>query len=235
MRIRKLIAGVAASVALAGAAAFAGPATASAPPPNILGALTADTSGVGDGNWNDFDILTALAVELGLAPVLAGDPANGKPAFNGTVFAPADASFRGLVADLTNQSIFGLTEQEVLDTLVGLTKGPLQISGVGPVPGDDALRQVVLYHITGDKISDLRHPANRTVTTLSTLPTALSDNQFTINRSLFGIVGLRDDDSDDLNPFWFGRTIRTADGGTIHAIAGVLRPFDFSLLADLKD
>jgi hypothetical protein len=145
------------------------------------------------------------------------------------VFAPADASFRGLVADLTNTPVWKLSEAAVLQTLLDIAGTP-DLNGTG-ISGVAALSETVKYHATGAQIPDLRRPASRSVTTLTQLPAlGLSDGTFEIKRPFFGLIGLADDDRNDLDPFAFGQTIRTADGGTIHVIAGVLRPLDLAVL-----
>jgi uncharacterized surface protein with fasciclin (FAS1) repeats len=232
MRIKKpLAAATAAAAALAGVA-LAAPAQAADKPASIVAALAASAGNnvhgkATDSNWRDFDILLALAGELELVDDLTG--------FTGTVFAPADASFRGLVADLTNT--FPTSEAAVLATLTAIADGTISVPGVGELPGSAVLAEVVKYHVTARQIPNLTTPGNRTVDTITDLDTitnedgvALSDGSFTIKRPFLGLVGLVDDDTTDLNPFWFGQTIHTADGGTIHVIAGVLRPLEFKAL-----
>lgn len=239
MRIRKLAAAVVAGTALAGAAAIAAPASATSQPPSIVAALAASAANnpagsATDRNWSDFDILLAAASALPFDAI--NDPSGPTLAyaltgFTGTVFAPADASFRGLVADLTNTPIWRLSEADVLNTLLAIAGNP-DLNGTG-IPGVAALSETVRYHVTGQQIPNLRDAARAgtTVTTLTQLPAlGLSDGKFKLQGPVFGLVGLADDDRNDLDPFWFGQTIRTADGGTIHAIAGVLRPLDLKIL-----
>jgi hypothetical protein len=239
MRIRSALAGLVAGAALIGSVATAGPATATtaSKPPSIVAALAASAENnqpgsATDNRWGDFDILLAAASALPFDAL--GDPegptlAEALTGFTGTVFAPADASFRGLVADLTNTPIWRLSEQDVLDTLLAVAASP-DLNGTG-IPGAAALSETVKYHVTGAQIPDLRRPASRTVTTLTALPAlGLSDGTLQLTRPFFGLVGIADDDRNDFDPFAFGQTIRTADGGTIHAIAGVLRPLDLKVL-----
>jgi hypothetical protein len=238
MRIRKLAAAVVAGTALAGAAAIAAPAGASSQPPSIVAALAASAAdnpagSATDRNWSDFDILLAAASNLPFDAFDANSPtlAAALTGFTGTVFAPADASFRGLVADLTNTPIWKLSESDVLNTLLAIAGNP-DLNGTG-IPGKAALSETVRYHVTGQQLPNLRDAARAgtTVTTLTQLPAlGLSDGKFKLRGPVFGLVGMNDDDPTDLDPFWFGQTIRTADGGTIHAIAGVLRPLDLKVL-----
>jgi hypothetical protein len=234
MRFRPLTA--LASAAILGSVALAAPAaaTGSTQPASIVDALAASAANnppgsATDNNWNDLDILLAAAGALPFDAV--NNPPDGPTiaealtGFTGTVFAPADASFRGLVADLTNTPIWQLSEADVLNTLLAVAGTPnLNETGIS---GAAALSETVKYHATSAQIPNLRHPGSRTVTTLTQLPALdLSDGTFEIKRPFVGVVGLVDDDPTDLNPFSFGRTIRAADGGTVHVIAGVLRPLD---------
>jgi hypothetical protein len=245
MRIRKLTAALIAGAALATTAAVATPAGATgSQPASIVDALAASAAGnpagsATDGNWNDFDILLAAATALPFD--VLGDPtgptlAGALTGFTGTVFAPADASFRGLVADLTDTPIWKLSEADVLNTLLAVAGGTYTVTGFGDVPGAALLSETVKYHVTGDQIPDLRRPPSRSVTTLTQLPAVgLGDGTFDIKRPFLSLVGLGDNDGSDLDPFSFGRTIRTADGGTIHVIAGVLRPVDLAAVQGLAD
>ena len=239
MSIRKLAAAVTVGAALVGAAAVATPAgaTGSSQPASIVAALAASAANnpqgsATDGNWNDLDILLAASQALPFDAV--GNPEGPKivdalTGFTGTVFAPADAAFRGLVADLTNTPIWKLDEAAVLNALLTIAAEP-NLNNTG-VSGLAALSETVRYHATGTQIPDLRRPAARSVATLTQLPAlGLSDGTFEIKRPFLGLVGLADDDKNDIDPFWFGRTVRAADGGTVHVIAGVLRPLDLAVL-----
>ncbi len=243
MRFPTLGAALVAGAAFLGTAAVAVPAgaTGSSQPATIIDALAASAANnpagsVTDSNWNDLDILLAAAAVLPFDGLAADSPsiAEALTGFTGTVFAPADASFRGLVADLTNTPIWKLSEADVLNVLLAIAGQTFEVPGVGSVPGTVVLSETVKYHATVAQIPDLRRPASRGVVTLTQLPVlGLSDGMFEIRRPLFGFVSLADDDPKDLDPFWFGRTVRTADGGTIHVIAGVLRPLDLVALFPL--
>ena len=224
MKLKKFLAGAVAGTALLGTVAVAAPAGASSARPSIVEvvASSADDNRPGqatDRNWGDFDILLAAVQALGLTDAVAGlDGA--------TVFAPADASFRGLVADLTNTPIWRLSEQKTLDTLVAIAGEP-NLNGSG-VSGADALTQTILYHVTGENITNLPKRAfGADITGLNTVGTNQIDPF-----NFWGFVGLKDGDTNDFDPFYVGRTVK-ASNGTIHVIAGVLRPLDFKALFPL--
>lgn len=223
---KKLIAGATAAATVAGVLAVASPtASATSQPASIFAALSASAANNRDGqatdrNPFDHDILLAAAGALGLVPVLNG--------FTGTVFAPNDSAFRALVADLTNTPRWKLSEAKVLDTLLTIAGEP-DLNGTG-ISGAAALTETVKYHVTGEQIPNLRTRARTgaPVDTITDLPTSLSDGTFDLSGRFF--VRLVDDDRNDRDPRWFGRTISTADGGTVHVINGVLRPLDLSAL-----
>jgi uncharacterized surface protein with fasciclin (FAS1) repeats len=173
-----------------------------------------------DRNPFDHDVLLAAAGALGLVPVLDG--------FTGTVFAPNDGAFRALVADLTNTPQWKLSEAEVLGTLVAIA-GEADLNDTG-VDGATALAETVKYHVTGEQIPNLRQRAKAggPVDTITDLPESLSDGQVDLGGRF--VVRLVDDDTNDRDPRFFGRTIATADGGTIHVINRVLRPLDLAVL-----
>ena len=211
-------------------------------PASIVDALAASAANnpagsATDCNWKDFDILLAAVSALPFDAV--NNPQGPKlvdalAGFKGTVFAPADASFRGLVSDLTNTPVWKLSEAKVLQTLLGIA-GTSNLNGTG-ISGLAALSETVRYHVTAAQIPYLRTAAYKcaSIKTLTQLPAlGLSDGVFKLRPPYLGIVRLIDDDTGDLNPFWFGQTIRCADGGTIHAIAGVLRPLDLKVLFPL--
>ncbi len=228
MRIRNLVAGVTAGTALAAAVAVGSPASATgAQPDSILAAVvaSADNNAPGqatDRNWFDTDILREAVVALGLDAALVD--------FTGTVFAPTDLAFRQLVADLTDQRAWRLSEADVLDTLLSIAGEP-DLNGTG-ISGAAALTETVKYHVTGEQIPDLRARSRagagpvETITDLDDL--GLSDGSFEL-RGRF-VVRLIDDDTNDRDPrFYFG-TINAADGGTVHPITRVLRPLDLQIL-----
>jgi uncharacterized surface protein with fasciclin (FAS1) repeats len=212
-KIRTLVAGaVGAAVIVAGSVASS-PAQAQGPSilDIVVGSLNDNpTPGTGtDNRWNDFDILANVVGALGLAETVGG--------LNGaTAFAPADASFRGLVADLTNTPVWQLTEAGVLQTLGTLAGDPV----IGP-----ALKTTVLYHVSGENITDLfkRRAA---------IPTAAGEGLTIRPIPLRFSAILRDGDPTDANPFVVGGPI-AASNGTVYVIAGVLRPIELKGLFPL--
>lgn len=238
MKRRSLIAVAVAGASLLGAVSAASPVSAHrGAPPSIVAALAA-SGGTPDRNGFDFDILLSAVSAL---PFDAADPAGPTLAqaltgFTGTVFAPTDAAFIALVADLTNTPARKVSERQALDILLQVAATP-DLNGTG-VSGAAALSETVKYHVTGAQIRDLGAAGRQrtVVTTLTALPVlGLSDGQFRIERPFFGLASLSDDDRNDADPlglagpFGLG-TVRTADGGTIHAITGVLRPLDLAVL-----
>jgi uncharacterized surface protein with fasciclin (FAS1) repeats len=225
MKLKKILAGAVAGAALLGTVAVASPAGATTTRPSIVEivASSAKDNAPGrdtDRNWNDFDILFKAVKELGLA----GAVTNLEGA---TVFAPADASFRGLVADLTNTPIWRLSEQDVLDALLDIAGKPTALPGVS---GAAALTETVLYHVSGENITNLpRRAFGANITAANTfgVPSLLTNQIDPFN--FFGFVGLQDGDKNDLDPFYVGRTV-PASNGTVHVIAGVLRPVDLKAL-----
>jgi uncharacterized surface protein with fasciclin (FAS1) repeats len=210
-KIRTLVAGaVGAAVIVAGSVASS-PAQAQAQSIlDIVAGSLADnpTPGSGtDNRWNDFDILANIVGPLGLLPTVQG-------LTNATAFAPADASFRGLVADLTNTPVWKLTEADVLNTLVGLTADAKIKS---------ALATTVAYHVSPENITDLfkRRAAIPTLGGPEIRPIPLRVSAI-----------LRDGDKTDIDPFVVGGPI-AASNGTVYVIAGVLRPIDLKVLFPL--
>jgi hypothetical protein len=232
---KKLIAAAAAVAVTATTLGVAGPASASSP--SILDIVGVGTQTGTDSNWSDFDILREAVIAL--SSDADGDASNGLQPLGGTdlvtalanaagvtVYAPADASFRGLVADLTNTPVWQLDEAEVLAALVSVA-GIADIDGAGPLPfnGAQALTETVLFHV------GVRLP-NGSVDMLNNV------GQPTITpKRFFGATVLPDGDKDffDIDPFVVRGGIAASSGNTVNVIAGVLRPIDFDVFVDLKD
>ncbi len=210
-KVRSLVTGAVGAAVIVGASLTSSPAQAQAPTilDIVAGSLANNGGAATDNRWNDFDILANVVGALGLTDAVAG--------LNGaTVFAPADASFRGLVADLTNTPIWKLKEADVLNTLAALA----QDGTIGP-----ALRTTVLYHVSAEAIPDLF----RRSAPISTV----ADPGLTIRPiPLWFSSILRDGDPTDLDPFVVGKPI-AASNGTIYVIAGVLRPIELKGLFPL--
>ncbi len=128
--------------------------------------------------------------------------------------APTDASFRGLVADLTNTPVWKLEETDVLNTIVALTADPAI---------KDGLTTTVLYHVSPQNKIDPRR--QRTA-----IPTVAGVDIRPIPLRFSSI--LRDGDRNDRDPFIVGGPI-AASNGTVYVIAGVLRPIDLKALFPL--
>jgi hypothetical protein len=187
MNPRKLVAGLVGAAAIATMAISAPTASAGASGDAVVNAV------VGSSN---FDVLEAVLIDLGLVGTVAGLE-------NATIFAPADASFRGFVADLTNTPIWQLSEQKVIEILKGL---------------DDAVvTSVVAFHVAVAK-------DGRTYTML--------DGQTITAKPFFFTNILPDKDPTDLDPFTVGRPIQ-AGTNTVYTIAGVLRPTELKGLFPL--
>jgi len=188
MKSRKLVAGLVGAAAIA-TMAIAAPnqASAGASGDAVVNAVVSSSQ---------FDVLEAVLIDLGLVGTVAGLE-------DATIFAPADASFRGLVSDLLNVPIWRLSEAEVIRVLTQV------------VP-QDVLAAVVSYHV-GFKQSDGTYK--------------MLDNQFVRPARFFGITFLKDLDNTDLDPFVVGRT--TAGTNTVFTIAGVLRPTELKSLFPL--
>jgi len=208
-KIRTLVAGAIGAAVIVGGSLTATPAQAKAP--SILDIVASSLNNNGgsptDNRWNDFDILANAVGALGLGDAVAN--------LNGaTVFAPTDASFRGLVADLTNTPVWKLKEADVLNTIVALTAEPAI---------KDGLTTTVLYHVSPQNKIDPRR--QRTA-----IPTVAGVDIRPIPLRLTSI--LRDGDRNDIDPFIVGGPI-AASNGTVYVIAGVLRPIDLKVLFPL--
>jgi uncharacterized surface protein with fasciclin (FAS1) repeats len=210
-KIRSLVAGAIGAAVIVGGSLTGAPAQAQAPSiyDIVAGSLNDNGGQPTDRRWNDFDILANVVGALELTETVQG--------LNGaTAFAPPDASFRGLVADLTNTPIWKLSEAKVLETLAALAGDP----AIGP-----ALKTTVLYHVSPKNITNL-------FTSRSSIPTAAGEGLNIRPIPLRFSAILRDGDPTDLDPFVVGKPI-TASNGTVYVIAGVLRPVELKGLFPL--
>jgi hypothetical protein len=119
MRIRKLVAGGVAALAMAGSLAVAAPAGASSPSAPTLKQILDSQGGTFDRNWYDFDIIDAvvdkIVAENPSTPLaLAADPNSPKL----TVFLPNDRAFQALAADLLGFRYWFASETTVATALV---------------------------------------------------------------------------------------------------------------------
>ena len=212
MPIRRLVSALAATSLATGAViAFAPGASAAPQGTTSLAAVLASDGDTFDRNWSDFDIL-----DQAVGAVLAAKPSSPVAVLaDGTVpltaFLPNDRAFQYLAKDLTHRW-YG-SEQEVLTALAGAV-------------GIDAIEQVLLYHVVPGATID---SATALASDNAVLTTA-QGGTFTVDviSKRFGIVQLRDQDRNDLNPFLIPGKLDLNKGNVqiAHAITFVLRPAD---------
>jgi hypothetical protein len=217
MRIRRTLSALVAAGVVAGAGLALAPAASAATPADAptgtssLAALLASDGDTFDRSWRDFDIL-----DQAVGAVLAAKPTSAVAVLaDGTVpltaFLPNDRAFQLLAKDLTHRW-YG-SEQEVFTALAGAV-------------GVEGIEQVLLYHVVpGLTIDSGAALASDDVA----LPTAQGAT-FTVDviSKRWGIVQLRDQDRNDLNPFLIPGQLDLNAGNVqiAHAITFVLRPFD---------
>jgi hypothetical protein len=216
MRIRKIATTVAAAALLTGAAMT--PATGQAAPAAKSGKGTTSLAKVltSDGDRfdrrnGDYDIVTeAVLAVLDAKPDSAvGVLADGDVAL--TAFIPNDTSFRRLAFQVTGQWI--RSERSVFTTLVDTV-------------GVDAIEQVLLYHVVpGTTISAKRALASDGAALTTAQGATLKVD--VLYRGL-PLVQLRDQDTDDVDPFLDPRRLDINKGNRqiAHGIIFVLRPLD---------
>jgi hypothetical protein len=209
MRLRRLgviatTLGLAATAAVAAAPA----ATADTGTKSLAAVLTSDGNRF-DTNWYDYDIVTEAVLE-----VLKAKP--GSPVgllTDGSVpltaFIPNDRAFQVLVYDLTKK--WPTTEQKTFDALVAAARV-------------DTIEQVLLYHVVpGQAITKKAALASNG----ASLTTAQGGSiGVRVWSPQLGIVELRDQDPDDVNPFLNPRAldINAGNAQIAHGIVFVLRP-----------
>ncbi|MDQ0374999.1 fasciclin domain-containing protein [Cellulomonas humilata] len=213
MRIRRTLSALVAAGVAAGAGLALAPAASAAAPTGTssLAALLASDGDTFDRSWRDFDIL-----DQAVGAVLAAKP--GSPVAvlaDGTVpltaFLPTDRAFQLLAKDLTHRW-YG-SEQEVLTALAGAV-------------GIDAIEQVLLYHVVPGATID----SGTALASDNAVLTTAQGATFTVDvlSKRWGIVQLRDQDRNDLNPFLIPGKLDLNAGNVqiAHAITFVLRPAD---------
>ncbi|WP_456844203.1 fasciclin domain-containing protein [Cellulomonas sp. P5_C6] len=128
-----------------------------------------------------------------------------------TAFLPTDRAFQYLAKDLTHRWYF--TEEQVFTALAGAV-------------GIDALEQVLLYHVVPGATID----SGTALASDNAVLTTAQGGTFTVDviSKRFGIVQLRDQDRNDLNPFLIPGKLDLNAGNVqiAHAITFVLRPAD---------
>jgi hypothetical protein len=214
MRIRKLVAGGLAAVAMAGSLAFAAPAGASSPTAPTLKQILDSQGGGFDRNWYDFDIIDAVVdkilAENPSSPLALAGNANSPVKL--TVFLPNDRAFQALAADLLGFRYWFASETTVATALV--TALPTS-----------TLETVVQYHVIPnadiDSKTALSVPRGTPLTTLQGGQIRVTPVPF------FGSAILSDNDRNDIDPFLIPSKLDIqASNGIAHGIAFVLRPAD---------
>lgn len=207
--LRRTIAGIIASAAVAAPLAIAAPAQAS-PDTTILDAVTAAdryTSSENDNgldrfrwnqrNWYDYDILTAAVVADGTLLDAVTDPSTAV-----TLFAPNDRAFQLLAKDLTGRWYW--TEQRVLNAIVRAVEG-----------GQVDLTNVLTYHVVAGKFVKAEVPLNTPIATLN-------GDTIELRPKRYGIK-VKDHMPDFRNPYLV-RTDIDAGHSVIHSLSRVLIP-----------
>jgi hypothetical protein len=196
-----------AAVAAAPAATASGAATGTR---SLAAVLTSDGNRF-DRNWYDYDIVTEAVLA-----VLAAEPASPVGLLtDGTVpltaFIPDDRAFRVLAHDLTGT--WPTTEEKTFNALVAAA-------------GVDAIEQVLLYHVVPGAAITKRAAVNADGAVLTTAQGATI--RVRVHSRYLPIVELRDQDTDDVNPFLNPRAldINAGNAQVAHGIVLVLRPFD---------
>jgi uncharacterized surface protein with fasciclin (FAS1) repeats len=202
MKFRSL-ATAAASLALVGSVAVAGPADAAEGDPTFTEILAAQGGGT-DRNWYDFDILAAGITAAGLDGALDAQP-------EVTVFLPNDRAFQALVADLFGWRYWFANEAKILEKVASL--------------GPETLKTVILYHAVPATIDSA---TALSVDRGTALPTLLEGNEIRVfPKARFGTAVLADNDLNDVNPLLVRSKLDIkAKNGFAHGISFVLRPID---------
>jgi uncharacterized surface protein with fasciclin (FAS1) repeats len=145
----------------------------------------------------DYSILISAVQRAGLDVVLSGEGSF-------TVFAPTDAAFGDLLQALNVSDLDGL---------------------VNVLGGEDALRQVLLYHVLGAEV-----PASAVstgwVSTLAELTTGNMDYLSVYLNTQGGVT---------INEVNIDETDIEASNGVIHQIAGVITPLNVAEIAGMDE
>lgn len=202
---------VVASMAFMAPAAADGPygAADDAAMPTLAEILLSDSAGDNDKGFDrrgwDFDIVTQAVL---LFPDLVDAASN--PDAELTAFLPTDRAFRRLVYDITGSWI--RSEAKVFEAVASL--------------GTDTVKDVLLYHLVGAKIS-YRDALNADGAVLDTL---LAGSTIEVKVRSFwrwSWVRLIDADVDDRNPLVIRPNVGgEASNGYAHGINRVLRPIN---------
>ncbi len=212
-RLTAVVAAGALSLGLA--AATAAPASAGAAPApsgerSLAEVLTSDGNTF-DRKARDYDILTEAV--LAVIDAKPDSPvallADGSVPL--TAFIPNDFAFRVLVKDLTGRWYW--SERKVFTKLVEAV-------------GVDAVETVLLYHVVPGATIDARAALRSDGVALDTA----QGGQFTVDviSRRWGLIRLRDNDRNDIDPFLLRRELDINQGNKqiAHGILFVLRPID---------
>lgn len=174
---------------------------------SLAAVLTADGNQF-DRNWYDYDIVTEAVLAVVQAKPTSAVALLADGSVPLTAFLPNDRAFQSLVADLTGSR--PSSEKEVFGTVAGL--------------GISTVETVLLYHVVpGATITSKQAAASNG----AALVTAQSG---TVGVRVYSrwlpIIELRDQDTDDANPFVnpLALNINKGNAQIAHGITAVLRP-----------
>lgn len=174
---------------------------------SLAAVLTADGNQF-DRNWYDYDITTeaVLAVLAAKPDSRVGLLTDGSVAL--TAFIPNDRAFQALVADLAGSRLS--SEKAVFDAVAGL--------------GIDTVETVLLYHVIPGATLTSKQAAASNGATLTTAQGGTVGVR--VYSRWLPIIELRDQDTDDRNPFLnpFALNLNKGNAQIAHGITAVLRP-----------
>ena len=202
--------GLAATATIAAAPAATASTTGTLGTKSLASVLLADGNKF-DRNWYDYDIVTEAVLA-----VLAAKPSSPVGLLtDGTVpltaFLPNDRAFQVLAYDLTKK--WPTTEEKTFNALVAAA-------------GVDAIEQVLLYHVIPGATLTKSDAVNANGAVLTTAQGGTIKVRV---YSKYGpIVELRDQDTNDVNPFLnpLALNINKGNRQIAHGIIFVLRPVD---------
>ncbi|MDT0212295.1 fasciclin domain-containing protein [Rothia sp. ARF10] len=175
-----------------------------------LAAVLAADGNQFDRSWYDYDIVT----EAVLAVLDAKPTSKVRVLADGTVpltaFLPNDRAFQSLVADVAGSRLW--SEKAVFDAVAGL--------------GIDTVETVLLYHVVpGTTIT-----AKQAIASNGAVLTTAQGGTVTVRSysRYLPVIELRDQDTDDRNPFVnpFALDRNKGNKQIAHGITDVLRPVD---------
>jgi hypothetical protein len=177
---------------------------------SLAAVLTADGDQF-DRNWYDYDIVTeaVLAVLAAKPDSAVGVLTDGSVPL--TAFIPNDRAFQVLAADLTKR--WPKTEAATFSALVDAV-------------GVDAIEQVLLYHVVPGATITKKQALKANGATLTTAQGATIGVK--VVSKWLGIIELKDQDRNDVNPYINPRAFDINKGNkqVAHGIVFVLRPLD---------